>query len=222
MTETERPNYVCFDYLKGKCNRADCKFAHVEKTPREGALPKGWGPADKLVPPRKGQKAVPVVSGRPLDGFKFVITGCLESLEREEATALIEAAGGRVTKKVSKATDYVLRGIDVNLKPIVGGKVKEAEQQRKPILDEDGLFAMLAGLPPMGAVVAASAAPTEASPSTKRAATFAAAGGPDKLRRLMNQWAQSMPPIEVDYRTWVDGEFRKYRLVRSPRGRRGE
>ena len=47
-----------------------------------------------------------------LDGLKFVIIGVLESIEREEATDLIQRYGGKVTQSVSKKTSYVVMGRD--------------------------------------------------------------------------------------------------------------
>ncbi len=73
----------------------------------------------------------------PLAGKSFVLTGTLPSLTREEATALIEAAGGRVTGSVSKKTDYVVAGESA------GSKLAKAEQLGVAILDEEALRAML-------------------------------------------------------------------------------
>ena len=47
-----------------------------------------------------------------LDGLTFVITGILESVEREEAADLIQRYGGKVTQSVSKKTSYVIMGRD--------------------------------------------------------------------------------------------------------------
>ena len=47
-----------------------------------------------------------------MDGLTFVITGVLESNEREEATDLIQRYGGKVTQSVSKKTSYVVVGRD--------------------------------------------------------------------------------------------------------------
>jgi DNA ligase (NAD+) len=51
-----------------------------------------------------------VVTDGPLSGKTFVLTGTLPSMTREEATALIESVGGKVTSSVSKKTDYVVAG----------------------------------------------------------------------------------------------------------------
>ena len=47
-----------------------------------------------------------------MDGLTFVITGILESVEREEAADLIQRYGGKVTQSVSKKTSYVIMGRD--------------------------------------------------------------------------------------------------------------
>ena len=47
-----------------------------------------------------------------MDGLTFVITGILESIEREEAADLIQRYGGKVTQSVSKKTSYVIIGQD--------------------------------------------------------------------------------------------------------------
>jgi DNA ligase (NAD+) len=79
-------------------------------------------------PPGEG-----VLSGRTL-----VLTGTLPDLTREEATAMIVAAGGKVTGSVSKKTDYVVAGESA------GTKLAKAESLGVRVLDEDGLRALLA------------------------------------------------------------------------------
>jgi DNA ligase (NAD+) len=76
---------------------------------------------------------------RPLAGKIFVLTGTLPDLSRDEARVRIEAAGGRVTSSVSRKTDYVVAGDNP------GSKRDKAERLDVPILDRDGLEALLAG-----------------------------------------------------------------------------
>ena len=76
---------------------------------------------------------------RLLDGMTFVITGTLPDLSREEAAALIEAHGGKVSSSVSKKTRYVLAG------EAAGSKLTKAQELGVPIIDEAALRAMIAG-----------------------------------------------------------------------------
>jgi DNA ligase (NAD+) len=70
-------------------------------------------------------------------GKQFVLTGKLESLTRDEARALIEARGGRVTSSVSKKTDYVVAGDDA------GSKLEKAVALGLQVIDETALRSML-------------------------------------------------------------------------------
>jgi DNA ligase (NAD+) len=68
-----------------------------------------------------------------LKGKTVVITGTLPSLSRSEATALVERAGGRVTSAVSKATTFVVVGVDA------GTKLEKATALGVETIDEDEL-----------------------------------------------------------------------------------
>jgi len=78
----------------------------------------------------------------PLAGKTLVLTGTLPTLGREDAKALIEAAGGKVAGSVSKKTSYVVAGEEA------GSKLEKAQALGVPILDEAGLQALLASLEP--------------------------------------------------------------------------
>jgi DNA ligase (NAD+) len=77
------------------------------------------------------------VADAPLAGKTFVITGTLPSMSRDEAKALIERHGGKVTGSVSQKTDYLLAGENA------GSKMSKAEQLGVPIVDEAGLKRLL-------------------------------------------------------------------------------
>uniref|UniRef100_UPI0025C042FF NAD-dependent DNA ligase LigA n=2 Tax=Hydrogenophaga sp. TaxID=1904254 RepID=UPI0025C042FF len=53
---------------------------------------------------------------QPLAGKTFVLTGTFPTLKREDAKALLEAAGAKVAGSVSKKTDYVVAGTDAGSK----------------------------------------------------------------------------------------------------------
>lgn len=73
----------------------------------------------------------------PLAGKTFVITGTLPTLKRDEAKALIQKAGGKVTDSVSAKTSYVVVGEDA------GSKLAKAESLGITILSEADLLALL-------------------------------------------------------------------------------
>jgi DNA ligase (NAD+) len=77
-------------------------------------------------------------SGGSLEGLQFVLTGSLPSLSREEATRMIEEAGGRVIGSVSKKTNYVVVGADP------GSKLDKARSFGIETIDEAGLKQLLA------------------------------------------------------------------------------
>jgi DNA ligase (NAD+) len=71
-------------------------------------------------------------------GKTFVVTGTLPSLKRDEAKALIQKAGGKITDSVSKKTDFLVVGADA------GSKLDKAQNLGISQLTEAQLLAMLA------------------------------------------------------------------------------
>ena len=74
---------------------------------------------------------------KPLAGKTLVLTGALPVLSRDAATALIEAAGGKVSGSVSKKTSYVVAGAEA------GSKLAKAQELGVPVLDEQALRELL-------------------------------------------------------------------------------
>lgn len=72
-----------------------------------------------------------------LIGKVFVLTGTLPTLKRDEAKALIESNGGKVSSSVSKKTDYVLAGEDA------GSKLTKAKDLGIEIIDENAFLAYI-------------------------------------------------------------------------------
>ena len=77
--------------------------------------------------------------GGPLAGKTFVLTGTLPRRTREEATAAIERAGGKVSGSVSRKTAAVVAGEDP------GSKRAKAEALGVPVWYEDDLDRALGG-----------------------------------------------------------------------------
>jgi DNA ligase (NAD+) len=70
-------------------------------------------------------------------GLTVVITGTLPSLSRSEAKEMIQAAGGKVTDSISKATSLLVAGADA------GSKLEKAQTLGTEIIDEAELLRRL-------------------------------------------------------------------------------
>jgi len=78
-------------------------------------------------------------TGEQFAGKTFVLTGTLPTLSREDATAKIEAAGGKVSGSVSKKTSYVLAGEEA------GSKLEKAKTLGVAVIDEAEFVRLLNG-----------------------------------------------------------------------------
>ncbi|XP_028302099.1 replication factor C subunit 1 isoform X2 [Gouania willdenowi] len=85
-----------------------------------------------------GSKEIPTGAENCLEGCMFVLTGVLESMERDDAKSLIERYGGKVTGNISKKTSYLVQGRDSGV-----SKLEKAESLGTKILDEDGLLELI-------------------------------------------------------------------------------
>jgi DNA ligase (NAD+) len=83
------------------------------------------------IKPASEKAAIAATAKGVFAGKTFVLTGTLPTLTREEATAKIEAAGGKVTGSVSKKTDFVLASADA------GSKLTKAQELGVKILGEE-------------------------------------------------------------------------------------
>jgi DNA ligase (NAD+) len=74
---------------------------------------------------------------RRLSGKTFVITGTLDAMSRDAATAALERLGAKVAASVSKKTSYLVAGHDA------GSKLEKARQLGIETLDEAAFLALI-------------------------------------------------------------------------------
>lgn len=72
-----------------------------------------------------------------LTGKTFVLTGTLQNMTRDEASAIIKSHGGKTSSSVSKKTSYVLAGENA------GSKLDKAQNLGVIILTEDDFLEMI-------------------------------------------------------------------------------
>jgi DNA ligase (NAD+) len=78
-------------------------------------------------------------SDSPVAGKTIVFTGALERMSRDEAKAMAERLGAKVSGSVSKKTDLVVAG------PGAGSKLEDARKHGVAVISEDEWFARLGG-----------------------------------------------------------------------------
>ena len=89
----------------------------------------------QLVSEKKDDLAIAINPN--IAGKTFVVTGTLPTLKRDEAKALIQSAGGKVTDSVSKKTHYLVVGADA------GSKLEKAQALGVQCLSEEELLKLI-------------------------------------------------------------------------------
>uniref|UniRef100_E6Q2C5 DNA ligase (NAD(+)) n=1 Tax=mine drainage metagenome TaxID=410659 RepID=E6Q2C5_9ZZZZ len=77
------------------------------------------------------------VADSALKGKRFVLTGTLATMTRDEAKAALDHLGARTSDSVSAKTDYVVAGAEA------GSKLQRARELDVPVLDEETFCKML-------------------------------------------------------------------------------
>ncbi|XP_011182495.1 replication factor C subunit 1 [Zeugodacus cucurbitae] len=85
-----------------------------------------------------GSKEVPKGKPNCLAGLTFLVTGVLESLERDEAASIIKELGGKMVTTVGKRLNYLVVGEEAGPKKLV-----QAEEFGINVISEDGLFDLI-------------------------------------------------------------------------------
>ncbi|PSN56812.1 Replication factor C subunit 1 [Blattella germanica] len=89
-------------------------------------------------PKNPGGKEIPEGKPNCLSGKVFVLTGVLDTIDRDQATSIIKQYGGKVTSSLSRNTSYIVVGDEPG-----PSKIEKATKLGTKQLTEDGLLDLL-------------------------------------------------------------------------------
>ena len=110
-----------------------------------------------------GCKTVPIGKDNCLKGKAFVVTGQMESLDREELEDLIKQYGGLVRAAVSGKTDYMIVGDEPG-----ESKLKKAREHKTKQISEDDFLEILKKSNPTGQASSTSSSEQSQTKSSKK------------------------------------------------------
>jgi len=123
----------------------------IAATPEAGTTPvekkknNYWAYKSREGPAHLGSKELPVGAENCLEGLTFVITGVLDSFQREEFVDTIQRYGGKVTTGVSGKTSYLITGSEPGQ-----SKIDKALKHKTKQIDEDGFIELVKTRPGKG------------------------------------------------------------------------
>lgn len=161
--------------------------AVIEAEEAEKKMGKGFSYRAYLqrgAPPLAGIKPTPTGPKDALRGKVFLVTGVLESLDRDSAFVLIKKHGGSVAKSVTKKLTHCVVGTDPG-----ASKMNKVEQRPDvTVIDETGLFLLID--PSYSAVAGAE------SPEPQETVTsFDDACHDDSTTQSRQLWADKYKPV---------------------------
>lgn len=89
-------------------------------------------------PKNPGSKPIPIGKKDCFGGLKFLITGVLESMDREECKTIVEKYGGSLVSGVTKKLDYLIVGDDAGV-----SKLEKATELKIKKLNEDEFLQLI-------------------------------------------------------------------------------
>ncbi|XP_074655987.1 replication factor C subunit 1-like isoform X2 [Tubulanus polymorphus] len=180
------------------------KKSPVKTPPDTGGKSRGnpgyWAYKNRAGPSAPGSKEIPEGGENCLEGLTFVVTGVLESLERDEAKSLIERYGGKMTTSLSKKTSYVVIGDGAG-----ESKMAKVEQFKTKQLDEDGFLDLIRTLPAKKSkytIAAEAEAKKRKSQSTPKSSSLPAVDSADRQSSCTttpksSKFSQSQPLLQT-------------------------